>query len=389
MRVLLLHNRYRAAGGEERAVAAIAALLAARGHTVELIERFSEQTSRRRAAQGLVLGGVQPGEVAAAVRRMRADVVHAHNLHPLFGWRALAAARAAGARTVVHLHNFRLFCAIAVAYRDGAPCFRCRGASTIAGVRHRCRGSLAESIAYAAGLHRQQPRLLANADRLVVVSEATGARLRDLGLARDRASVLVNFVPAGGFAKRSSADRGTYALAAGRLVEYKGFDTAIAAARAASVPLVVAGEGPDEARLRSLAAGGEVRFTGWLANDELAALRAGAGAVLVPSRWEEPCPYVMLDAIAAGVPVLASDRGGLPELVPRDGVLGADDRDAWASALRELWRAPAVRRERGEEALGLARRVASEERYYERLMEVYGREAPDASAHRGGLPDGC
>ncbi len=208
---------------------------------------------------------------------------------------------------------------------------------------------------YAAGLHRQQPHMLAHADRLIIVSEATGARLRDLGLAADRAHVLANFVPAGGFAMRSSADQGTYALAAGRLVEYKGFDTAIAAARAASVPLVVAGEGPDGARLRSLAAGADVRFTGWLEHEELVALRAGAGVVLVPSRWEEPCPYVVLDAIAAGVPVLASDRGGLPELLPRSSVLAADDRDSWASALRELWRAPAARRERGEEALEVAR----------------------------------
>ncbi len=372
MRVLQLHNRYRAEGGEERAVANIAALLAARGHTVESLERSSDRIPRLRAAQGLVLGGVEPDEVAAAVRRMRADVVHAHNLHPLFGWRALAAARAAGARTVLHLHNFRLFCAIAVGYRDGAPCFRCRGANTLPGLRLGCRGSVAESVAYAAGLRRQQPRLLANADRLIIVSEATRARLQQLGLPSDRtAHVLVNFIPGGGFAERSSADQGRYALAVGRLVEYKGFDTAIAAARAASVPLVVAGAGPDEPRLRSLAAGADVRFTGWLQRDELDRLRAGAGVVLAPSRWEEPCPYVVLDAIAAGVPVLGSDRGGIPELLAGAAVLPAGDPNAWARALGELWRAPAVRRARGEEALALARRVASEERYYERLTRVY------------------
>jgi len=179
-------------------------------------------------------------------------------------------------------------------------------------------------------------------------------------------------VPTGGFAGRSRADQGEYALAAGRLVEYKGIDTAIAAACAASVPLVVAGEGPDEPRLRSLATGADVRFTGWLRRDELVRLRAGAGVVLVPSRWEEACPYVVLDAVAAGVPVLASDRGGLPELLPAGSTLAPDDRGAWARALGELWRAPVLRRERGEEALALARVLASEERYYERLMRVYG-----------------
>src|SRR5437868_5424586 len=120
MRVLLLHNRYRSAGGEERAVAEIAALLERRGHGTQVLERSSAQLPPTRAARALLRGGDDPDEVKAAVRRLRADVVHVHNVHPLFGWRALDAARAAGARTILHLHNFRLFCAVAVGYRDGA-----------------------------------------------------------------------------------------------------------------------------------------------------------------------------------------------------------------------------------------------------------------------------
>src|SRR3989440_7375480 len=112
------------------------------------------------ATRGLLSGGLSPVEVKDAVRRIDADVVHAHNLHPMLGWRALAAARAAGARTVLHLHNFRLFCAIGIAYRDGAPCFRCRRGRTLPGLRLRCRGSVPEAAVYAAGLLRQQPRLL-------------------------------------------------------------------------------------------------------------------------------------------------------------------------------------------------------------------------------------
>src|ERR1700733_10679638 len=130
MRVLLLHNRYRMEGGEERAVGEIAALLRRHGHDVQTLERSSEGTGDLTAAAGMIAGGLDSDEVAAAVRELDAEVVHAHNLHPLLGWRALAAARDAGARTVMHLHNFRLFCAIAIGYRDGAPCFRCRGADT-------------------------------------------------------------------------------------------------------------------------------------------------------------------------------------------------------------------------------------------------------------------
>jgi glycosyltransferase involved in cell wall biosynthesis len=371
MRVLLLHNRYRAEGGEERSVEEIARLLAERGNAVEVLERTSGGLSRGRAAASLWHGGLEGEAVARAARSLRADVVHAHNVHPLFGWRALAAGREAGARVVLHLHNFRLFCAIGVAYRDGAPCFRCRGGYTRPGVRLRCRGSLPESAAYAAGLHRQLPYLLRHADRLVTVSSATLRQLVELGVPAEQIVSLPNFVPASAFVERSRADRGRHALVAGRLVPEKGFDTAVLACRAAGVPLVVTGEGPDEPRLRRLAEGAEVRFAGMLSRDELARVRADAALLLAPSRSDDACPYAVVEALAAGVPVIASDRGGLPELAGASGVEPADDLGAWTRAVARAWNDPADRVARGEAALALARQRCHPDVYYDALMRVY------------------
>jgi glycosyltransferase involved in cell wall biosynthesis len=213
-------------------------------------------------------------------------------------------------------------------------------------------------------------------DRFVAVSEASAARLRDLGLPGSLTATLPNFLPNDAFVSESRAAAGSYALAAGRLTEEKGFDTAIGAARRAGVPLVIAGSGPDDQRLRAVAAGAEVRFTGWLEPAALAELRAGAAAVLAPSRWEEPCPYAVLEAQAAGVPVLASDRGGLPELVGDERALPAADEDAWTGALSELWQSPSLRAARGGEALARAREKFSEDRYYEGLMKLYDLVSP-------------
>jgi hypothetical protein len=104
--ILLLHNRYRVPGGEERAVEDLAWLIRTElGEEAEVLERDSATLGRSRAALGLLRGGLAPDDVAAAVRRTGARVVHAHNVQPSLGWRALAAARAAGARVVLHLHN--------------------------------------------------------------------------------------------------------------------------------------------------------------------------------------------------------------------------------------------------------------------------------------------
>ena len=374
--ILILHNRYRAAGGEERAVADLAALLARRGHQVAVLERSSQGLGAGKAAAGLLAGGLHADAVSRAVREHGARVVHAHNIHPLFGWRALAAAQAAGARTVLHLHNFRLFCAIGIAYRGGEPCFRCRRGRTLPGLRLRCRGSIPEAAVYAAALRRQQPQLFEHVDQFVAVSEALAFHLRDLGLPSWLTATLPNFIPDSDFVSASRAAEGEFALASGRLTEEKGFDTAIGAARVAGVPLVIAGAGPDEPRLRALAAGADVRFAGRLEPGALADLRRRAAVVLAPSRWEEPCPYSVLEALAAGVPVLASDRGGLPELVGEQAALPATDRAAWAARLSELWQSARLRAERGAQALERARERFGEQRYYDRLMDLYGRVSP-------------
>jgi glycosyltransferase involved in cell wall biosynthesis len=134
----------------------------------------------------------------------------------------------------------------------------------------------------------------------------------------------------------------------------------------------VAGQGPDEPRLRQLAAGADVRFTGLLAPHDLAELRRQAGVVLVPSRCEEACPYAVLDAAAAGIPVLGSDRGGIPELIGQAAALGPEAPEAWAYALRGMWVDRELRTRMGEGLLTRSRERLGEDSYYERLMAVYG-----------------
>jgi glycosyltransferase involved in cell wall biosynthesis len=237
-------------------------------------------------------------------------------------------------------------------------------------VRLRCRGSLPEALTYAAGISLQQPRVTAAVDRFVLTSDGSARILAELSLPLRAYDVIPNFLPGFAYAEQSACDRGGYALYAGRLAEEKGVDTAIEAAKRAGVPLAIAGSGPDESRLRGLAAGADVRFLGQLDASGLAAAREGAALAVAPSRWHEPHPYAVSEAMAAGLPVLASDLGGLPEMVGA-GTLPPRNVDAWAAALSELWSDPDVRRRRGEEALARARERFGADAYYARLMACY------------------
>jgi glycosyltransferase involved in cell wall biosynthesis len=374
-RVLVVHNRYRVRGGEERAVELQVEALGRAGVECRALERDSGRVSKARAAAAMLAGGEDPGEVARAVRELGATVVHVHNMHPLFGPRALEAAKEEGARVVLHLHNFRLFCSIAVAFRDGATCHRCRGRLTVPGIALNCRGSLPESAVYGAALSLHQPRVFEAVDRFVVPSGYGRGQLALLGAPAESMEVLANYLPESAFAGRSSAAAGEHVLFAGRLSPEKGADTAIAACAIADIPLKVAGDGPLADGLRDQATrdGAPVEFLGRVGGDRLDELRAGAALVIVPSRWGEILPFAALEAMAAGLPVVASRKGSLPEIVGEERCVPAGDADALAATMRALWNDPERRAREGDALLASARERFGEERYVSGLLGLYGR----------------
>jgi glycosyltransferase involved in cell wall biosynthesis len=370
--ILFLHNRYRVTGGEERVVGDLMWLVRERlGEDAELLDRDSAALGRARAAAGLLRGGLEPDDVAAAVRRTGARVVHAHNLLPGFGWRALAAAREAGARVVLHLHNYRLVCAVGTCVDPaGNDCTRCHGRNTMPGVRLNCRGTGPEAAVYGAALALWQHRIVAQADVVVVPSRAARERLAALGApagARD-AHVLGHVVR--DFAPRSRAAQGAHALVASRLASEKGIDVAIDACAAAGLPLVVCGDGPLEAELRARAqrAGADVTFTGRVGDAELARLRASARVALVPSRAAETFGLAALEAMAAGVPVVASRAGALAELDGDATLIEPGDATALAQAIARVAGDP----EAGARALAAARARAHPDVVAPRLGALYG-----------------
>jgi glycosyltransferase involved in cell wall biosynthesis len=366
--VLFLHNRYRVSGGEERVVEDLMGLVGEQlGERVQLLSRDSATLGRGGAATGLLRGGLKPEDVARAVQMSGARVLHAHNLNPTFGWRALAAAREAGARVVLHLHQYRMVCAIGVCFTRGAECTRCHGRDTLPGVRLNCRGSLGEAAVYGASLALWQHRLAEQADAMIVPSVFARERLRELGapLAWDRVHVLPP--PLSVVAEGPRLASGDYALVVSRLAAEKGVDVAIDACREAGIELVVAGEGPELAALREQARGAAVRFVGQVNQAELAALRAGAAIALVPSRSAETFGLAAAEAMAAGLPVVASRVGALPELVEEQGLVPSGDAGALARAIGRL----AGDRVAGARGLERVRAACSPDRVAAGLASIY------------------
>jgi glycosyltransferase involved in cell wall biosynthesis len=230
-------------------------------------------------------------------------------------------------------------------------------------------GSRAESLAYAAGLALWQRRLAGAADAVIVPSAFALSRLRDLGAPLPAATHVLGSVQRD-LAERSAAAAGRYVLAAGRLTPEKGFADVVDACASAGLPLVVAGDGPELAALRARAAGADVRFTGHVS--DLSELRAGAAVAAVPSRYAEILPLAALEAMAAGLPVVAARAGGLAEAAPEEGLYPPGDVQALAARLRALWADAAA----GERALARARERWAPDVIARGLREVYAATSP-------------
>jgi glycosyltransferase involved in cell wall biosynthesis len=369
--ILVLHNRYRTTGGEERAVENLLWLVRERlGEDAELLARDSALLGRTRAAAGLLAGGLRPQEVAGAVRRTRARIVHVHNLHPTLGWRALAAAREAGARVVMHLHQYRLVCAVGTCFTHGEDCTRCHGRNTLPGVLRNCRGSMVEAVTYGAALAAWQPRVAGLVDAFVVPSAFALERLRTLRAPLSQTHVLPHVIRR--FAAESAAPLGRHALVASRLAPEKGVDVAIEACRIAGIPLVIAGDGPERPRLAAMAGPG-VTFAGRVRDSELEPLRRDAAVALAPSRSGETFGLAAAEAMASGLPVAASRVGALPELVPDEWLVPADDPQALAAAIGRLREGIA---QAGALAIERARALTDPDVVAGRLEQIY------ASVHR-------
>jgi glycosyltransferase involved in cell wall biosynthesis len=168
---------------------------------------------------------------------------------------------------------------------------------------------------------------------------------------------------------------GGYALFLGRMNPDKGVPHAAAAARAAGVPLKIAAKMSEpaeidyfESAVRPLLGGG-IEYIGEVGRREKAELLAGATCLLNPINWPEPFGMVMIEALAAGTPVVATKVGSTPEIVD-DGLTGflVENRFELVDALRSVASLDReVCRKTAEQRFSAERMVADHVSIYERL----------------------
>jgi glycosyltransferase involved in cell wall biosynthesis len=387
LKILIVHNYYRQAGGERAAVEAQQELLSSRGHDVILYSRDNGEIERYGVMQKLwffvqtVSSTRTRREIQDLIQRERPDLVHVHNVFPLISPSAYRAVKETGLPIVQTVHNYRFMCPNALFYTHDRVCERCKHGRTWHAARWKCyRQSYPLSALYALaiGLHRRW-RTFECIDRFITLAPFASQKLVEGGIAReDRITVLGNPLldplPATG----STGESESYIIYLGRLSPEKGVHVLLRAlAEAPGLPLKVLGEGPQAEDLQAMARQqglDQVEFLGRVDGERKWQLLRGAFALVVPSLCYETFGLSALEGLCVGTPVVASDLGSLPQLV-EDGKSGLLFPPGDATALRDRLDWLAANPQRGQEMGQHGRRIVETryraQVYYEGLMDVY------------------
>jgi glycosyltransferase involved in cell wall biosynthesis len=312
------------------------------------------------------------------LEQVRPRIAHAHNIYHHLSPSILPTLRERGIPVVMTVHDLKLACPAYTMMAANQPCERCRGGRIHNVVVHRCiKGSFALSslIMVETFVHRLLRLYDANVSKFVVPSRFVLEKLVQWGWERERFVHIPNFVDA----ERFQADRpiGKRFVYCGRLQANKGVETLVRAAALARQPVTFVGGGPEENRLRTLAAdlNADAEFLGHLPKEALAGVVQSARAIVVPSEVNENAPLVVLEGYAAGRPVIGARIAGIPELVREEetGVLfPSGEVEALAAALDRLATLPDARlTEMGAAGRRWVEQDFTATRYRSRILELY------------------
>jgi glycosyltransferase involved in cell wall biosynthesis len=405
MKVLCVHNYYGSAApsGENVAFDCDVDLLAQHGHEVLRFTTHSDElrakrvTGRVRGAFTCIWNPAAETRLRALIGRERPDIMHVHNVFPRLSPAILSAADCTGTATVLTLHNYRIFCAAGTAMRAGAVCTLCGDQHSVKpALRHRCyRNSLLATvpIATSIALHRSLGTLSTFVDAFIALTQFQRDFFVDRGLLpAERMHVRANFMP-GAPQPMDWRKREARVVFVGRLSDDKGVDVALAAWKlwGADAPeLVVIGDGPRRRVLERMAREqirrNQIRFLGYRTAADTHAMMRAARLVVVPSRAFEGFPMVIREAIAFGVPIVASDVGALADIVAHSGcgvAFTVGDPVALMQVARALWNDPQRMQRIASNAVEVYGRLYSERAAYDALMQVYAQAQAERRATGG------
>jgi glycosyltransferase involved in cell wall biosynthesis len=381
-RILRIFSRYQHYGGEEgvarRVHAELAEVMDADWFESSTAEFLGKTFGSRLVAPFAAIHNSSVSERLREAQRKRGYVAwEIHNVFPALSPSVYTAAFEVGVPIVHFLHNYRLSCVNGQFLNHGTECTRCINGNFWPAVRTVCwRDSRIACAAMGIALTRiRQLKVFEKVAAWIVLSDTQKQLHLRMGLPEKTLHIVPHFLSVQ-WEKPSEIPEEGYVLFLGRLSPEKGVKQLLAAwkrVRAPHARLVIAGTGPEEEQMRSLARDlPGVDFRGFVDRSQHDDLWAKAKFLIIPSIWHEPFPLVALEALAHGRPLVVSNLGALPEIVGEAGLVADPTRtDELAAACDILLADHRLARKMGHLGFVRIKTHYHRELWLERIRQVY------------------
>lgn len=308
MNILILHNKYRQPGGEDLVVESEYELLKAGGVNVDLYLENNQSIIKNK------LLNKNKTKIELLLNSNKYDVVHIHNLFHNIGSKVLKIIIKKKIPIVQTIHNFRYFCINGLFHDGKAICEKCYPSNIINGVIKKCYQSnyiISGLMTYESQLIRKLGLL--HISKFIMLNNFAKNYFINSGVLENKITVKPNFLIK---TKNHKIKDKNYVLFIGRLSKEKGLDNFLNNYKDfGSKKLIVAGNGPDHTYLKNKYGSANIIFCGRVKGKEKDELLFNSSYVVVPSLCYEMFPLSIIEAYSAHKPVLASNLGGIPEIV--------------------------------------------------------------------------
>jgi len=329
--------------------------------------------AKLKTAAAFIHSGEALKRLAGLVEKEKPQIAHLHNIYHQLTPSIIPLLKEKGVKVVMTLHDGKLVCPSYLMLNRGKICVICGGRRFYRATTTLCQGSFGKGFLLSAEAYwHKWKRSYEGVDLFITPSRFLADLVGKYRLPREKIRVLRNGIDTTKFSP-GGADRG-YALYFGRLSHEKGIETLLSAHAKMDdvIPLKVVGTGPMEEELRRRFP--SVEFMGYKSGAKLREIVQQSSFVVVPSEWYENCSMVVLEAMAAGKPVIGSRIGGIPEQV-EDGVTGflfnMGDVSGLAEKMGILRDDPDLRLRMGKAAREKLVREYSLERHLNDLLGIY------------------
>ncbi|MFA7314442.1 MAG: glycosyltransferase [Candidatus Magasanikbacteria bacterium] len=393
MKILLVNKYWYIKGGAERVVFATKKVLEDAGHEVEIFGMkhpknifenkyfidnidYGNTKGLRKIIVGIksIYNWDAKNKFADLIDKFKPDIVHFHNIYHQLSFSLLDVVKEKKIPAVMTLHDYKMISPNYNLFNNGKIFEQSCGSNYYKCILNNCMGNFGQSVlATCEAYLRKWKKWNHNVKMYISSSNFLKEKFLSVGFV-EKIEVVSN--PLVDFSTENILVGGKNVLYMGRLSEEKGVELVLKVAKQLlDIKFQIVGDGPLKKYLQTVIEKENIKnveILGYQSSDILHNTLEKARILIMPSQWYENCPLSVLEAHAAGKVILASNLGGLVEMVPKDMLVDHKNIEQWVSMVQNWYKKSDE--ELKKIGIELRARVFNENdlsTYYKRIIKLY------------------